>query len=251
MPDSTSIPPPPPAQSTSAVEALPHGEFQHAVLYIAAYRNLRQLSLSGITVGLVIILLSVVFCTILSLSGVTWRAIPQYMDALQISILGIFFACIIFIVVKGILGLTLSMKIIMRLLAKNPFNKRAAELLATVPSVEMLERARKVFDHFSTAPVKTSPDIIEFFCDDKGSSLYWRGLLLDNLLLLHGRYLADPQCSPHNLHFLFPGEFQIEETGPEKGKKVKVSVVVGYQQYKGSMATDCLERYWAWKEKQS
>lgn len=244
MPDSTPIQPPPPeATPISGIEALPHGELQHALIYVAANRIMRPSYVVSIVMGLVLLIILL----FMVLVGVSWSPVGKF----PYVVVGIIVLCLIgLIVITDViqsLYCLLSPQKAAQVTARKLHMTEWAALLTVEPSSERQECARQLLGKLFNAPADSSSDIIEFHYMEHLSALSWRGLLLDDLVLLYHQDMNGGR-TPRNLHFLFPVELEVQETGVQKGKKVKAVFTVGEKKYTGWISTVCLERYQKWKK---
>lgn|GEM_PF-2206720 len=246
------IPPAPDASALVPGIALPYGELQHAVTYLALTRLLRITGIVNIIQGLALlsgpILVIWIIFTELHM-GIYFRHILPLPYSLLIFVFGLlsftdFILGFVFLITRSTTSLLL-----LAVSGKWHLYRRYRQLgpcLEHAPRPATLREASELLHRISSSKIKTTPDLIHFI-----SAGNWRGLLGDDMAILVRYSSLGIRFSIDDIRFISPDEFSLT---PMKrtistlfSNWLSVSCRIDDLNMKGIISPACFERYQAWK----
>ena len=263
---STAIPPPAIKPVMQPAEVMSYGELQHAAIYVAMTRSLRGIGIGQIIwgvlltaiwfaitlhasstgnegAGVLLIITIVIACfgAILIAVGI-WLIVSPSAIGLLIAAISMFVVAAI-----SIRGILVSLILIFYGIALIKRYKKYGDALTQRPTPALKAQAEQLLNKLQKARGINSPDLLEFNSSDAFSRNYWKGLMMDNLVILVEYEARIIGRSIGEVFFLAPYELNIDMSGKKiSGKWLKAKFIIRELKFNGKIPTECYARYENW-----
>ncbi|MHB0939594.1 MAG: hypothetical protein ACYDCO_08390 [Armatimonadota bacterium] len=250
---SSLIPPAPDASALVPGIALPYGELQHAVTWLALVRTLHTAGIFNILQGIMLLSVPMLIFYFIMRIGVAFK--PNLLPHSLLAMLFVIGLLGIILFVLGIVFLANQSPASLMLLAVSghwDFYRRYRQLgpyLIHAPRPAMLQEATELLQRISSGNIKAASDLIHF-----NSAGRWRGLLQDDLAILVRYPLHANRFSIEDVRFLSPAEFSLTPLKQTVavipfGRWLVVSCRIDDLQINGIISPEYFERYQAWAQR--